>query len=227
MSAIQQDVAAPVGSNLDIEAQSPQKPLTLKTLSPQHAAIVAEKKQANPAPLGLFAFALTTMMLMYVEAEWAEPGFVEVVVCTAIFFGGAVQIMAGMWEMARGSTFAATAFSSYGGFWLGWAFLRVLKLAGFTFGPTTEGYETAEALYLGTWGLFSFLMSLLLFGKPWALRLTFYILTLAFFLLVIGEFHEHAKQAGGYVGLVCAAGAAYTAFSEMVEETYHFKMPLM
>ncbi|KAG5191221.1 GPR1/FUN34/yaaH family-domain-containing protein [Tribonema minus] len=182
-------------------------------------------KKANPGPLGLFAFGLTTLMLMYIEAEWAAPGFAEVVACTALFFGGVVQLLAGMWEMHRGSTFAATAFSSYGAFWMGFAALRVLKLVGFTWGADAAGYAQAEALYLGTWGMLSVLFFALTFAKCVALRATFALLVATFFLLAGGQFDHGARMVGGYVGLACAACAVYTGFGEMVLETYDVRLP--
>ncbi|KAG5177525.1 GPR1/FUN34/yaaH family-domain-containing protein [Tribonema minus] len=130
-----------------------------------------------------------------------------------------------MWQMHRGSTFAATAFCSYSAFWLGFAALRVLKLAGFTWGPDAAGYAQAEALYLGTWGVLSVLFFALTFAERAALRALFALLVASFFLLAAGAFDRGARVAGGYCGLACAACAVYTGFGEMVLETYGARLP--
>ncbi|KAG5179684.1 GPR1/FUN34/yaaH family-domain-containing protein [Tribonema minus] len=192
--------------------------------------------QISAGPLGLMAFGMTTLMLMYVEAGWLEPGFVDVVVCYAIFFGGAAQLLAGMWEMACGRTFSATAFSSYGCFWLGFGILRVLKQqslhdGGFAWGPSSAGFETGEALFLAQWGVMSLLYFTLTFKKPRALQFIFLTVTIAFFLLAGGHANpgskvaQDSRVAGGYVGLLCAASAVYLSIGEMQYETYGIRWP--
>eukprot|EP00611_Tribonema_gayanum_P012771 TRINITY_DN2343_c0_g1_i2.p1 TRINITY_DN2343_c0_g1~~TRINITY_DN2343_c0_g1_i2.p1 ORF type:complete len:167 (-),score=15.94 TRINITY_DN2343_c0_g1_i2:154-654(-) len=164
-------------------------------------------------------------MLNYIEADWADVGFTDIVVCTALFYGGLTQLLAGMWEMARGSTFSATAFSSYGAYWLGWGVLRVLKLNGFAWNADSEGYATAESLYLGQWGFLSFLFFLLSFKQSRALQFTFFTNFTGSFLMTASKTHTSVKVAGGYILLLCAASAIYTGFGEMVQDTYGLRFP--
>src|SRR5919108_3216719 len=85
---------------------------------------------ANPGPLGLCGFALTTFVLSSINAGWFPAGTTNIVVGLALFYGGLAQLLAGMWEFRTGNTFGATAFSTYGAFWLSLATFVVLLLAG-------------------------------------------------------------------------------------------------
>src|SRR5579883_2648440 len=108
---------------------------------------VAAPAQANPAPLGLAAFALTTFVLSASNAGWFTGG-ATVVLGLAFFYGGLGQLLAGMWEFRAGNTFGAAAFSSYGGFWLAFAWIVQNKEI-----PN----ETELGFFLLAWGIFTFL----------------------------------------------------------------------
>lgn len=180
------------------------------------AQVAAEKTEAaapavaNPAPLGLAAFALTTFVLSAANAGWYTGA--DAVIGLAFFYGGLGQILAGAWEFRNGNTFAGAAFSSYGGFWLafGWA-LQNHQLTS----ATGVGY------YLIAWGIFTFLWFLGTLRTNLALMAVFFFLTLTFFALGIGPLGGGATwgQIGGYLGVITAILAWYTAASGMLAST--------
>jgi uncharacterized protein len=180
------------------------------------AQVAAEKTEAaapavaNPAPLGLAAFALTTFVLSAANAGWYTGA--DAVIGLAFFYGGLGQILAGAWEFRNGNTFAGAAFSSYGGFWLafGWA-LQNHQLSS----ATGVGY------YLIAWGIFTFLWFLGTLRTNLALMSVFFFLTLTFFALGIGPLGGGATwgQIGGYLGVITAILAWYTAASGMLAST--------
>mmetsp|Transcript_9277 Transcript_9277/g.13936 ORF Transcript_9277/g.13936 Transcript_9277/m.13936 type:complete len:234 (+) Transcript_9277:188-889(+) len=178
-------------------------------------------KIGNPAPLGLMSFGMTTLMLMYVEAEWVNPEFSQIVVCFGLFFGGATQLFVGMWELVKGNSFPATVFSSYGAFWLGWSILRVLKGNDyFTWGADIANYDRAESIFLAQWGIMSFLFFILSFKSAKILQFILIDVAVTFFLLSAGQNYHSAKVAGGYFGLFAAAGAIYLSIAILFHEIY-------
>jgi uncharacterized protein len=182
----------------------------------QYAAERAEAAApavANPAPLGLSAFALTTFVL-----SSANAGFISapnIVVGLAIFYGGLVQILAGLQEFKTGNTFGATAFCSYGGFWLaiGVIFVPAFAIiAGYT---NAAALHTALGFFLLGWTIFTFLMLLGTLRSNFALIGVFFFLFLTFLALTISEFGGGASwaQIGGWLGIITALGAWYTALA--------------
>lgn len=170
---------------------------------------------ADPAPLGLAAFAFTTFLLSFANAGWLTPaGTVDVVIPLAIFYGGTMQVIAGAFEMRKGNTFGFTAFSSYGGFWLFFASLEILALLGIVH-PSLSAIGAALLL----WGIFTFYMWIPAMFANASLNLTFLTLWLAFVMLGLGDLYSTASygptltQAGGYFGLGAAFFAAYTSFA--------------
>jgi len=171
----------------------------------------AAPTQANPAPLGLAAFALTTFVLTASDAGWFTGG-ATIVLGLALFYGGLGQILAGMWEFRNGNTFAGAAFTSYGGFWLSFAWI-------------VQNHEIPNGTALGffrlAWGIFTLLWFLGTLRTNLALMSVFLFLALTFFALSIGAFSGTAAWTtlGGYLGVLTAILAWYTAAAGMLAST--------
>ncbi|HTH60364.1 MAG TPA: acetate uptake transporter [Paraburkholderia sp.] len=172
------------------------------------------KKYPNPAPLGLAGFALTTWLLSMINAGWFSGDALNLVLASALAFGGTAQMIAGIMELPRGNTFGATAFISYGAFW--WSFaLFVLFL-----------HDKVPVAFVGwwlfLWGVFSFYMWLGTFRSPKVLQAIFFALWVTFVLLAAGDWTGSASlhAAGGYLGLVTAALAFYLSAAEIVNDAY-------
>jgi succinate-acetate transporter protein len=144
--------------------------------APSERAVSAAPAIANPGPLGLCAFALTTFVLSSVNAGLI-PGADKIVIGLALFYGGAVQVLAGMWEFRTGNTFGATAFSSYGAFWLA---------IGFTIWQGLVPSTTAFGFFLLGWTIFTGLMFFGTLRINMALVIVFALLFLTFLALTIG-----------------------------------------
>lgn len=177
-----------------------------------------ETKIANPGPLGLCGFALTTFILSCVNAgiigkEKGGGVDVLVVVGLAVFYGGIAQFAAGMWEFRSGNTFGATAFTSYGAFWLSFA---ALIIPGFG-ASAALGSGTAVGFYLLGWTIFTGIMTLGTFRVNGALVAVFVALFITFLLLALGALQgtsgQGLTQIGGYLGIVTAILAWYTALA--------------
>ncbi len=169
---------------------------------------------ANPAPLGLCGFALTTFVLSTINAGWFPlTTSVGVVVALALAYGGLAQLLAGMWEFKAGNTFGATAFSSYGAFWLSFAALFIPGIV-----PKPEAFSTGLGIYLLGWGIFTFLMFLATFRRSVALMVVFGLLTLTYVVLAIGAFAGSSglNILGGYLGILTALAAWYTALADIL-----------
>ena len=173
---------------------------------------------ADPGPLGLAAFALTTFVLSMVNAGLVSDKTEPIVFGLAFAYGGLAQLLAGMWEFRTGNTFGAVAFTSYGAFWLSF-FVFVTFFADKI--PTGDTGH-AVGLYLIAWGIFSAYMLIASLRTTRALAIVFSLLVVTFLLLGIGELGAHANVAkiGGYVGLVTAAGAWYCSFAGVAKSTF-------
>ncbi|MGZ9034762.1 MAG: acetate uptake transporter [Rhodospirillales bacterium] len=204
---------------------------TLKTASPVAAPVQAAVPQsvtiadstANPAPLGLLCFGLTTVLLSMHNAGLF--GLDAMILAMAVFYGGTAQIFAGVFEWRKNNTFAATAFISYGFFWLTLAGIIVFPKLGLAERPT----EVAMASYLGMWGLLSFVMFIGTFRLNRALQVTFFLLVVAFALLAIGDLLGSAtlKTLAGWEGIVLGFAAIYTGLAQVINEVYgRVLMPL-
>lgn len=166
---------------------------------------------ADPAPLGLAAFAMTTFVLSASNAGLVPGQAAPIFLVLALFYGGLAQLLAGMWEFRNRNTFGAVAFTSYGAFWLSIATLVLLEIRGvINFGDASG---SAMGLYLLAWTIFTFYMMIGSFRLNGALIAVFVTLELAFLLLTLGAFTGDAMwdQWGGWVGLVCAVCAWYTS----------------
>jgi len=182
---------------------------------------------ANPAPLGLCAFALTTFVLSSLNAGWFPGGALNIIVGLALFYGGIVQILAGMWEFKTGNTFGATAFASYGAFWMALGFIFVPG-SGIAAAIGADLHQ-ALGLFLLAWTIFTGVMFLGTLRTNVALILVFAVLFLTFVLLTVGELGANAgaHQFGGYLGVVTAILAWYTALANMLNSGKSaFKLPV-
>lgn len=168
----------------------------------------AAPAHANPAPLGLAAFALTTFVLSASNAGWFAGG-TTVVIGLAFFYGGLAQLLAGMWAFRAGNTFSAAAFSSYGGFWLAFAWMVQNK---------DVPNDTALGFFLLAWGIFTLLWLLATLRTNLALIGVFLFLTLTFFALAIGALGGGTvwTEIGGYLGVITALIAWYTALADLL-----------
>ncbi len=175
---------------------------------------------ANPAPLGLSGFGLTTLVLSFVNANivGGGPASFPIVLGMAMAFGGLCQLLAGMWEFRTGNTFGAVAFSSYGAFWISFFLLVSFNVAQL---PVKE-IDATLGLYLWMWGIFTGMLFLCTFASPRALQLLFLLLTVTFILLGIGNAGAHSGiiHAGGYVGIATGAVALYIACADIMQAVY-------
>ncbi len=171
------------------------------------------KGYANPAPLGLTGFALTTWLLSMINAGWYAPPALPMVLAMAFAFGGTAQFVAGVCELPRGNTFGFTAFCSFGAFW--WSFALFVEFFHATVPPSFVGW------YLALWGVFTLFMWFATFTANRAVGTVFFLLWITFFLLALGEWTGTGliRNAGGYTGLLTALAAVYLAAAEVLSET--------
>ena len=174
---------------------------------------MAEEKRANPAPLGLSGFALTTLVLSTFNAGLLSMRGVGVVLGLAAFYGGLAQLVAAILEWRGGNTFGTLAFFTYGAFWE-WYFLTAMGIIG-NVTPTAIGFV------LIVFGIFTLIMWFGTFKANLSLFLTFLLLWLTFFLLGFGTILNNTAliHAGGYVGIITALAAWYTAFAMVISES--------
>lgn len=186
---------------------------------PGRAAVPAVGwKPADPGPLGLAAFALTTFVLSMFNAGLVSKAGEPVVLGLALAYGGIAQVLAGMWEFRTGNTFGAVAFTSFGAFWLSfWAYVTF-------FATTVPAAHVAAAvgLYLIGWGIFTTYMFIASLRTTMAIALVFCLLAITFFLLGIGNSSETngLVEAGGWAGLATAVAAWYASFAAVTNSTF-------
>jgi len=199
----------------------------------QPAFPVYHRKFANPAPLGLSAFALTTFFLSMVNVQARGVETPNLVVGIGLAYGGLVQLLAGMWEFACGNTFGATAFSSYGGFWISFALIFWPGsgiLDAYTATPEAAAtLDSALGFYLAGWFIFTFICLVACLRSSIGLIALFGMLDLTFMLLMVGKFNTHVAitKAGGACGLITAAIAWYVALAGLLDGgSSIFKLPV-
>ncbi len=179
---------------------------------------------ANPAPLGLLGFGMTTVLLNIHNAGFYKLG--PMILAMGIFYGGIAQVFAGYMEWKKGNTFGTTAFLSYGLFWLTLVALLVLPKIGWWEAAST----TSEmAAYLFMWGLFTAVMFIGTLKLSRALQFVFGSLTILFFLLTIRDITGNTAigTIAGYEGIICGLSAIYTGLAQVLNEVYGRKvMPL-
>jgi succinate-acetate transporter protein len=177
---------------------------------------VIKDTSANPAPLGLTGFGLTTMLLNLHNAGLYPNN--AMILGMGIFVGGIAQIIAGVLESKKNNTFGTTAFTAYGAFWLSLVALWALPKLGIA----DKADDTAMGCYLALWGLFTFGMFIGTFRLNRALQVVFGTLALLFGLLALGDFtHNPAiKTMAGYEGILCGLSALYAAIAQVLNEVY-------
>lgn len=204
-------------------------PPSAKAAAPTAATPTAlSAAPANPAPLGLLAFGVTTCLLMFRATGWAESPHIGLVICYAFFLGGAMQVVAGGFDLARGDVFGGTAFSLYGSFWLGWGLLQVLSAKN---GPQTleaaGAFRVGETLFLSLFALLTALLFVPTLRKSLGLMYVFATLAVTFALLAGGLWSAPCALAAGYVGLFCGCGAIAVAFMTLYKETLGWESRLI
>ncbi len=175
-------------------------------------------KPADPGPLGLAGFALTTFVLSVFNAGLVSKAGEPVVLGLALAYGGIAQLVAGIWEFRTGNTFGAVAFCSYGAFWISyWAFVTF-----FAADVPPEHVGATVALFDISWGIFTAYMFIASLRTTAAVALVFLLLTITFFLLGIGEANESKGlvEAGGWAGLLTAVAAWYASFAAVLNSTF-------
>lgn len=174
------------------------------------------EKLANPAPLGLMGFGMTTVLLNIHNAGFFP--FSAMILAMGLCYGGLAQIIAGIMEFKRGNTFGVTAFISYGTFWWSLVFLIVMPSMGLST-PTPEAYM---GWYLLMWGVFTLFMMIGTVNYPRAKQFVFASLTVLFFLLAARDFTGSALigTIAGFEGIICGASAIYLAMATVLNEQF-------
>jgi len=174
-----------------------------------------QHKIADPGPLGLAGFAMTTFCLSSANANLWHGSGTAAALSLALFYGGIAQVLAGMWEFIRKNTFGAVAFTSYGAFWL--AFYYLLKG-----GPAPMGTDTVGIFLLG-WTIFTAYMMIASFKAAKAITVVFVLLTITFVCLTAGNWgagHSGLIHLGGWTGLATAVAAWYASAAGVINETW-------
>lgn len=171
---------------------------------------------ANPAPLGLLGFGMTTVLLNLHNAGLFPLD--AMVLSMGIFYGGLGQIIVGIMEWRKSNTFGATAFTSYGLFWWTLVALIILPKTGYLPAPG----EAAMISYLVMWGLFTAVLFLGTLKMNRALQVVFGSLTVLFFLLAAGDAtgNQTVKALAGYEGIFCGLSAVYAGLAQVLNEVY-------
>jgi hypothetical protein len=171
---------------------------------------------ANPAPLGLMGFGLTTLLLNIHNAGYIELD--SMILAMGIFYGGLAQVIAGLVDFRKGNEFGATAFTSYGLFWLSLVALVTMENKDVIEGPSGR----SMGWYLFSWGVFTAIMFVGSLRTTRALQLVFATLALLFFLLALGDWtgNETITKIAGWEGIVTALLAIYTATAQIWNDVY-------
>lgn len=202
---------------------------------------VPSRQFANPAPLGLSAFALTTFVLSAVNLGARGVSAPNIAVPLALGYGGLVQLLAGMWEMAVGNTFGATALSSYGGFWIAWGIMltphwNITGPGGPYHTPAAESIDplmsdSAVGFFLTGWFIFTTILLLCTLRSTVMFFLLFFTLDLAFLMLSCSHYAANngaaasarlLTKAGGGFGMLAAFLAWYNAFAGIADSSNSF-----
>ncbi len=179
--------------------------------------VVITEKLANPAPLGLAAFGLTTLILNVINAEIISEESIGMVLPMGLFYGGLCQLLVGMWEAKKNNTFGMTAFSSYGAFWMAYALMKIL-VRNDVLGPVPA--ESGMTVFLVAWGIFTTYMFVGTIKISVALMVVFASLAILFYLLAWGQHNADIHKLAGYEGLFTAGAALYASAAQVINETW-------
>ena len=182
----------------------------------EQSTMLIKSESANPGPLGLLAFGMTTVLLNLHNIGIFEMN--SMILAMGIFYGGLAQIIAGILESKKNNTFGMTAFISYGFFWFTLVAIILLPKMNLIAAPSTNGMVA----YLIMWGIFTGLMFIGTLKINKALQFVFASLTILFFLLAIGDITGNAalKTFTGLEGIICGASAIYTGIATLMNEVY-------
>lgn len=171
---------------------------------------------SNPAPLGLCAFGMTTVLLNLHNAGYYPLD--TMILAMGVFYGGLAQVIVGIMEWKKKNTFGTLAFSSYGLFWLTLVGLIVMPKLGWAPKPV----EGAMISYLVMWGIFTAFLFVGTLKLSRALQFVFASLVILFFMLAYGDYTGDAgfKILTGYEGIICGASAIYTGMAQVLNEVY-------
>jgi len=177
------------------------------------------EKLANPAPLGLLGFGLTTVLLNLHNAGFFPLD--SMILAMGLAYGGLAQVIVGIMEFKKGNTFGTVAFTSYGLFWWSLVFLILLPKTSI-FAGVNSPTETAMAAYFFMWGFFTFAMFFGTLRKNRALQFVFASLAILFFLLTARDLTGNATLGiiTGFEGIICGLSAVYLAIAEVLNETH-------
>jgi succinate-acetate transporter protein len=176
-------------------------------------------KLANPAPLGLLGFGLTTVLLNFANAGYYPVN--SMILAMGLMYGGLAQIIAGIMEYRKGNTFGTTTFTSYGLFW--WSLVALIILPGTPFSGGIQATDaTAMGVYFAMWGILTIAMFFGTLKANRALQTVFFTLFILFFLLAAKELTGNATLGtiAGYEGILCGLSAVYLAVAEVINETH-------
>ncbi len=174
--------------------------------------MIDERKTANPAPLGLLGFGMTTVLLNLHNAGLIQLS--AVIIAMGFAMGGLAQIIAGVMEFKAGNTFGATAFTAYGCFW--WSLVLIWVM------PGTGADKLSMGFYLLFWGLFTLIMAIGTLKHNFITRVVFFSLTVLFFMLAAGDFtHSEAiTRLAGYEGIFCGLSAIYSCGAQVINNEF-------
>jgi succinate-acetate transporter protein len=180
--------------------------------------LVVKDNTANPAPLGLLGFGMTTILLNLHNAGIIEMD--AMILGMGIFMGGIAQVIAGVQEWKKNNTFGATAFTAYGSFWL--SLVALVLIPKTVYGASFASSEKGVAWYLLLWGIFTLFMFVGTFKLNRMLQVVFLTLTILFFLLALGDFTGNAgiKTLAGYEGIICGGAAFYGCVAQVINDVY-------
>jgi succinate-acetate transporter protein len=208
-----------------------QDPVSPPVPSPSRAASTWGSTLADPGPLGLAGFAGTTFFLSVVNTNMLGATVQDSVLGLALFYGGIAQLLAGMWEFAKGNTFGAVAFSSFGAFWLSFWYL-INHVIGVEVADKAKLPDILHSvgLYLLVWAIFTAYMTVAASRTTGAVFVVFVLLTLTFIALTIGFFGESVDafgknsnawiHIGGWLGIATALAAWYASFAAVTNATF-------
>lgn len=182
--------------------------------------VTIQDTTANPAPLGLLGFGMTTVLLNLHNAGVFELN--SMILAMGIFYGGLAQVIAGIMEAKKKNTFGTTAFTSYGLFWLSLVALLVMPKMGWA----DASSKISMGFYLLMWGILTGCLFIGTLKLTRALQFVFGSLTVLFLLLALGDFTGNAAitQIAGIEGIICGASAIYTAIAQVLNEVYQKQM---
>lgn len=194
----------------------PQSSLEISQVLAKGIKVVNKDTSGVIGPLGLMGFGLTTFLLNLHNA--GAFGMSPVILAMGMAYGGAAQIFAGVFEWIKGNNFTGVAFLSYGTFWWSLVLIHAIPVWGWTEAVDHQ----SMAFYLFIWFVFSVIMTIAAFTKPWIIRIIFTLLSILFLLLAIHHWAESTKvgHAAGVIGIICALCAMYAGAAEIINEAW-------